>query len=72
MSFKIQSNDPDHELVTKGKDSQRKQDSDDFNLIFLFHALRRKSAKCTDQKSWCTCRAIANEPFVFGRAFVAC
>ena len=38
-------------------------------LLILCHALQRKSEKCT--KSWCTCRAIANEPFVFGRVLIA-
>ena len=43
MSLKIQSNDPGHELVTKGKDSLRKHDSDDFtNLTYLMSCFSEK------------------------------
>ena len=64
VSFKIQSNDPDRELVTKGWDSQRKYDSDDFNLTYF-------AMLCAQRKSRFTCRAIANEPFASRRVLVA-
>ena len=70
MSLKIQSNDPDHELVTKGCDSQRKHDSNDFNLTYFMSSFAEKVGEMY-QKSWWTYRAIANEPFVFGRVLVA-
>ena len=72
VNFKIQSNDPDHELVTKGQDSQRKHDSDDFNLTYFMSCFAEKVGEMY-QKSWCTCRAIvfANEPFVFERVLAA-
>ena len=69
MSFKIQSNDPDHELVPKGWDSQREHDSNDFNLTYFMPYFAEEVGEMY-QKSWGMCGAIANEPFVFGRVLV--
>ena len=71
MSLKIQSNDPGHELVSKSKDSQRKQDSDDFtNLTYFMSCFSEKDGEMY-QKSWRTSTAIvfANEPFCFWTRF---
>ena len=69
MSFKIQSNDPGHELQTNGQDSPREQDSQYLSLAYfiLCHVMQRKFKNSARAEP----SFLLLNPFVFGHVLVS-